>query len=324
MQHLGVLVAFPVAVLLTLGMNWIALWKFPTEETHWTLRARKLYPIRRSAALNIWLIPAAFGLATWMVTHGYEPLLSFAFVISAWIGAILGTYPFDKKIYPQFSFKLWLRSAYGGWFMRFGVWGVLVAGGVLMPEIFGWPMVILGVGVIAIQAALHFGLWIWMLKATGLLVRAKGQDPVSDIVRRTSERMQVPYRDIWILRSPLGYAAALPTTRDLIFSEGLLMSHPDDETAAICAHELAHLSEPRRLVLARVLCAMSLCPLIFIRPLVHAIDFGGIGILIAPFAIATVYVRRLGRQMEVRADAMANQNAAEAGFMRTHWNDCIG
>jgi len=182
-----------------------------------------------------------------------------------------------------------------------------------MPEDLGWPMVILGLGVISLQAALHFGLWIWMLKVIGLLVRAKDEEPISGIVRTTSERMHVPYRGIWILRNPVGYAAALPTTRDLIFSEGLLTSHPDEETAAICAHELAHLSEPRRLVLARVLGAMSLCPLIFIRPMVHEFDFGGIGILLAPFAIGTVYVRRLGRQMELRADTMANQNAAEAG-----------
>lgn len=313
MKYLGALVAFPIAMLLAMGMNWIALFRFPSEAIHWTLRARKLYPIRQSAALNIWLIPAAFGMVQVMSTEAREPLLSFALILSAWAGAIMGTYSFDKKLFPQFSFRLWLRCAYGGWVMRFGVWGVLIAGGVLMPEDFGWPLVLLGGVIIALQAGLHFGLWIWMLKATGLLVRAKGPEPVCDIVWRTSECMQVPYRTIWILRNPVGYAAALPTTHDLIFSEGLLASHPEEEIAAICAHELAHLSEPRRLVIARVLGAMSLCPLIFIRPMVHAFDFGGIVTLLLPFALATVYSRRLGRRMEVRADEMAKQNTAEAG-----------
>jgi Zn-dependent protease with chaperone function len=182
-----------------------------------------------------------------------------------------------------------------------------------MPQDFGWQLVLVGGTVIVIQAGLHFGLWIWMLKATGLLVRAKGPEPICDIVWRTSERMQVPYRAIWILRNPLGYAAAFPTTRDLIFSEGLLASHPEGEIAAICAHELAHLSEPRRLVFARVLGAMSLCPLIFIRPMAHAFDFTGIAILLVPMVLAAVFARRLGRKMEVRADAVANQNATEAG-----------
>jgi len=37
-------------MLLAMGINWIALLGFPSDATHWTLRARKLYPIRRSAA----------------------------------------------------------------------------------------------------------------------------------------------------------------------------------------------------------------------------------------------------------------------------------
>jgi Zn-dependent protease with chaperone function len=270
------------------------------------------------------LIPAVLGMAHLRATNFGNPLLSFLFIMSAWAGAILGTYFFDKKIIPQFSFRIWLRCVYGGWVMRFGIWGVLIAGGVLMPEEFGWPLVLLGSAVIAIQAGLHFGLWIWLVRITGMLVRTKGSEPLCDIVQRTSERMQIPYRAVWILRNPLGYAAALPTTRDLIFSEGLLASHPAEEIESICAHELAHLSEPRPHVFARVLGSMSLCPLIFIHPMVHAFDFGGVTLLLVPMIVFTVYVRRLGRRMEVRADAMANENAAERVFMRAPWSGCIG
>jgi len=197
--------------------------------------------------------------------------------------------------------------------MRFSILGVLLTGGLLMPEDFGWPLVLFGGAIMAIQAGLHFGLWIWMLRITGMLRRAKGSEPVCEIVWRTSEQMKVPYRAVWILRNPLGYAAALPTTRDLIFSEGLCASHPVDEIEAISAHELAHLSEPRRLVFARVLGALRLCPLIFIRPMVHAFDYGGIAFLLVPMMFFSVFVRRLGRKMEVRADAMANEHATDAG-----------
>lgn len=182
-----------------------------------------------------------------------------------------------------------------------------------MPEDFGWPLALLGGLVIGLQIAVHFGFWIWLGKITGLMVLAKDSDRLCGIVRQTAERMQVRYHKIWTLRNPLGYAAAFPTTGDLIFSEGLVATHPDEEIAAICAHELAHLTEPRRIVFARVGAAMSWCPLIFIRPMVHAFDFGGVAILLIPMVIASVSVRRLGRKMEERADAVAKENAVEAG-----------
>jgi len=313
MKYLGALVAFPIAMLLAMGMNWIALFRFPSETTHWTLRARKLWPIRRSAGMHILLIPAVLGFAHLIATHAQQPDLSFVLIISAWAGAAFGTFFLSKKIFPQFTFRLWLRVSLAAWIIRFGTLGVLVVGGLLMPEEFGWQLVVIGGVVITLQAAMHFGLSIRLLQVTGMLARARGPEPVCDIVWRTSERMQVPYCSILILRNPLGYAAALPTTRDLIFSEGLLAAHPKEEIAAIAAHELAHLSEPRRLVLARVLGAMSLCPLIFVRPMVHAFDFSGIVILLLPMVLFSVYLRRLRRRMEVRADAMANENAAEAG-----------
>jgi len=183
-----------------------------------------------------------------------------------------------------------------------------------MPEDFGWPLIITACAILGFQVALNMGLWLWLGKILGLLVRADHTEPLSSIVRRTADQMQVPYRAIWILRNPLGYAAAFPTTRDLIFSEGLIASHPEDEIAAICAHELAHLSEPRRTVYARVIGSMALYPLIFIRPMVHAFDFTGIAILLIPAVILAVFIRRLRRRMEVRADAMADKNAAEAGI----------
>ncbi len=315
MPLLAAIAAFCVGGSLAFGMNWIALFRFRSVETaHWTERARRLYPIRKSAALNILLIPVICALIQSMIFPRSEMAWVAGLVgTSAWLGAIAGTYPFDRKIFPEFSFKEWLRLVCGTWVLRFGVIGVLVLGGSIMPEEFGWPLVAIACAVLGFQVALHFGIWLWLAKICRLLVRADNTEPLASIVRRTAERMHVPYRAVWILRSPQGYAAAFPTTGDLIFSEGMIASHPEEETAAICAHELAHLSEPRRTVYARVIGAMSLCPLIFIRPMVHAFDFGGIAMLVVPIAVSTVFVRRLGRTMEVRADAMADKNAMEAG-----------
>jgi Zn-dependent protease with chaperone function len=315
MQVLVVIVGFGFGCLLSLGMNWIALARFrPAEAAHWTERARRLYPLRRSAALNIWLIPMLCDLVL-LVAFPNEVgfLLALLAGLSAWVGAIVGTYPFDKKVFPQFSFKLWLRWVYGAWVLHFGGVGVMIVGGVVVPSEFGWATVVIGCVVVVSRVALHYGLWLRLARISGLLVPVTDAERLAGIVRGTAEKMQVRYRAIWRLRTPLGYAAALPTTGDLIFSDGMIELQPDEEIAAVCAHELAHLSEPRSTVLARVVGSLSWCPLIFIRPMVHAFDFVGIALLLIPMALLAVYERRLSRRMEVRADAVADKNTAEAG-----------
>jgi Zn-dependent protease with chaperone function len=315
MHALEVLAAFCAGWLLAFGMNWIALLQFRRAETaHWTERARRLYPLRRSAALNILLIPAICGLIRTIFIREMDDLWIVELDwVAALVGAIAGTYPFDRKIFPKVSFSSWLRYVGGIWFLRFSMIGVVILGGIIMPGDFDWPLVAIGCAVIGFQLGLNFGIWIWLGRMCGLLKRADDSQPISAIVRQTASKMAIPYRAVWIFRIPRGYAAAFPTTRDLIFSEGLLNSHPEEEIAAICAHELAHLTESRRMVFARVIASTSLCPLIFVRPMVNAFDFSGIAILIIPFAISSVYIRHLARRMEVRADAIADKNAAEAG-----------
>src|SRR5205814_1241625 len=101
MLFLAPIGAFLIALLITLGANGFGLLRCrATEKAHWTERARKLYPMRRSAALNIWLIPVICVLVEWLVFPARRNVwLVLAVAIAGWVGAILGTYPWDKKLF---------------------------------------------------------------------------------------------------------------------------------------------------------------------------------------------------------------------------------
>src|SRR6185437_13485850 len=100
MPFLVAIVAFILTLMLTVGVNRFGLLRWhATEKAHWTERARTLYPLRRSASLNIWLVPALCGVAESSFYSTDAPIWAVVLVIVAsWIGAILGTYPFDKKL----------------------------------------------------------------------------------------------------------------------------------------------------------------------------------------------------------------------------------
>lgn len=182
-----------------------------------------------------------------------------------------------------------------------------------MPRRLGWMSLILGCAAFGFQISLSFGLLLWLMRIVKLIVRAGDSEPIVTIARQTAERLKVSCRAVWILRSPVGYAAAFPATHEVIFSEGMLASHPDEEIAAICAHEFAHLSESRSNLVARVAGSLGFLPFIFARPMFHLFDFPGVAMLYLPGALLSIFLRRFNRRMEVRADSIAGANESASG-----------
>src|SRR6185369_962098 len=90
------------------------------------------------------------------------------------------------------------------------------------------------------------------------------------IVAAVSARMNVPVRAVWMLRSSLAQAFALPYTGDLLFTKRLCELCPDIEIAAICAHELGHLCESKFARAGRLLGGLVYLPWAFVSPLRHA------------------------------------------------------
>jgi Zn-dependent protease with chaperone function len=88
---------------------------------------------------------------------------------------------------------------------------------------------------------------------------------------------------------------------------------PDDEVAAICAHELAHLTESKTARYSRSIRMLVFLPWMFLNPLMHT--FGSIALFgLCAISIGTPRVYGIiSRKLESRADQMAKANESDAG-----------
>ena len=132
------------------------------------------------------------------------------------------------------------------------------------------------------------------------------------IATETAARMHVSFRKVWLLRSSLAQAYADIRKRDLLFTERLLEILSDEEVAAICAHELGHLSEPKTEYFKRWFLAASMWPWVFLKPLVHTFGMPAYFGLVGLTAGVQVLRYQVSHKLEVRADRIAKDSVAES------------
>jgi Zn-dependent protease with chaperone function len=241
MPFLSFAAHFTAACILVWLANWIGLMPRRHEAAaHWTERARLLWPARVTAMTNVLLLPVMLDQTHrllwpegtgWWITDGLGALL----------GALLGTYPFDRAVFPRLEFRSWLAQVASGWTLRFSVWMALMAGLLLMPEDLGWGTAAVAGGYLAFHFALQWGLAVRFLRLAGTL--RPPDERLERVVAESAARAGLPAPRAWLLGGVQALAFALPTTREVIFSKRLLEIGSDDEVSAICAHELAHLKE---------------------------------------------------------------------------------
>jgi Zn-dependent protease with chaperone function len=198
-----------------------------------------------------------------------------------------------------------------GILLRSLLWLVFIGAAVSMPIEFGQPTWLIGGAVTALWVVWSRGGFLWLGRKLGLFGAAP--ERLRKIVAETSARMNVPFREVLLMHSPLAQAFAFPHTRQLLFTERLLELSPDDEIAAICAHELAHLIESKRARYSRSIQMLMFWPWLFFNPLIHAFgSFAFFGLLFTSLGVPRIY-RALSRKLEARADEMAKANEGDAG-----------
>ncbi len=301
-----VVFSFFATLLLIRAVNYFGLsaWRRSSGQ-HWTLRARLLYPIRVTAGLSMVFLPVDIYLLArtlHLSVPAWEPAGSS--LLAAW----LGSYWLTREIFPETTFREWLTS----WLMillgRVIPFALFLWAIVTMPKNFGAETWLIAGLLFLLLATLRLGGMIRFFSLSGLLRPA--DDRLAAIVAEVAGRMDVQPRRIWVLPGAFANAYALPLSRELIFSQGLLRHLSDAQIAAVTGHELAHLTEPRRVLFLRLMQPMILFPLVFIRPLIatggNGLMWGG-GLLAVTLIMRTRF-RRMGRRMEVRADAIASAN----------------
>jgi Zn-dependent protease with chaperone function len=168
-------------------------------------------------------------------------------------------------------------------------------------------------GILVLLLAFNFGLGTRLLRMFRLLQPAT--DHLKALVTEISQRMNVRVNATWIINTYASNAMALPLTGELIFTDKLLATLTDEETKAICAHELSHLKESGRVKLMRLVVSMAFFPLIFCRPLGSLGDNGAsiFTFLVIGALIIWLMGIRMSRRMEKRADKIAQDNTIDAG-----------
>ena len=303
---------FLLACLLVCATNWLEEipWRRSTG-AHWTERARILYPARVGASANQWTIPAILllgGIEWGPATVIPWPLLALA----GFLGATIGTYPFARQTLHGLTLRTWSGQVGMRFVLLFCTAGVLVLAAMVMPANFGWQTWLVTTLALALQIYLRFGGGERLMRILGVL--RPPPERLRRIVSEAARAMNMPVPGIWLLHTPLSYAVAFPVTKSVACSERLLELHPDDEVAAICAHELGHLTESRPVVAIRILRSLAFFPLILTRPVIATFPGLPIPFLLAPPYLLILIFRRLSRRMEIRADRLACENQTEPGI----------
>lgn len=295
----------------TFVTNWLALipWR-RSRDKHWTEQARLLYPALVAARSDLLSVPAILTLAVLLCWPDSSPLWVIVGV-AAMIGAYAGTLFFDHEVFPRIPVPDLLRQIAIGWLMVFLIWVVFFGAAVFMPHEFNATAWTIGGIVVLLLVLWNKGGWIWLGRRLGLFQPAP--ERLVRIVSDTSSRMNISYREVLLMRSPHCQALAAPGIGLLLFTDRLLEVLPDDEIAAICAHELAHLTESKWVQYSRFIRMLTYTPWIFFTPSIHAFGiFAFYGLLATTLIVPRIY-GKISRKMEVRADSMAKTQEADQG-----------
>lgn len=288
---------------------------------HWTERARLLAQASRLTRLQhfAYAVNAAIFayvgaiFSWWAYPVPISPYLTF--ILAALLGTYLTQYFLARAAYPEVTTpRIFIRQ------MLFNYAPLVIYLGMVfaiswelhatleIPEVYA-----VGIAWAVLYPLSAFGGWLAPYRICGLL--SKPPERVLRVVRATATAMEVPEpRYVFLLHSPWAYAAAMPTTKTLLYSTGILDLFDDTELAAVTAHEIMHLQESRGQILLRLLPGLMVVPLMLA---IYAVYTGEhFWIVFAYLAVLFVTgrsVRSISRRLERRADAGAKAQESEGG-----------
>jgi Zn-dependent protease with chaperone function len=303
------------AVVVTYGVNWLSLvpWR-RNRDKHWSEQARLLFPAMSAARSNLWVIPAILVLTVLVFGPKHSTLWYFTGLAAA-IGAYGGTLPMDHEVFPRLFAPGSLRLILLGMALRFLLWSGFIGAAVWMPDACNWVTLLITLIVLGLWVGMQRGGALWFARRFGRLLPPP--ERLQKIAEETSTRMRVPFREVLVIRSQMAQAVAYMPTRRIGFTERLLEIAPDDEIAAICAHELGHLTESKAVRYTRYVQSLTFIPWLYFNPMIHAFGFLGLMALLLNTTVTPRLFLIVSRKMESRADQLAaGQQSDPATYAR--------
>lgn len=275
----------------------------------WTDRARILWPARKTQALLLIYLPLLIAAACSFFRPFHWPHF-LVWWFAAFAGSTAAGWFFARQLFPHLQLRQWFHQVICNWTLRFGYWGILTAVGASMPGHFNmWTWLILAGMVILL--GLWFTFSIHLLRLFGILIPPG--ERLEKIVASCIQNGEAKVRSLWQARMVEANAFAMPLSGTLIFSDSLLEILDDEEVAAICSHELGHLTESKGVICLRYLGAMAIVLLLLVKPAyLQGNSLAAIGVFFL-YLLSVRLSRKLAHRMELRADSSASGQQANEG-----------
>ncbi|GAB4202848.1 MAG: hypothetical protein OHK0013_16490 [Sandaracinaceae bacterium] len=281
------------------------------SEAHWSERARLGFPVR--VRLVSWAFTATILVAmAWVLWLGrLTPVgVALAPVVACVVVTGIAVARTGRMVAPERP-RLTARGLMGLVTLGWGAVLVLVAGVALSPPSFGVHAWTLAVVCAALVLAWSAGLPVRAAVAVGLFRDAP--ERVRGIVARCAARAGIPPPPTYIAELPTANAFALVVARRLVLTNALVAALDDEALEAVVDHEMSHLVEPRRMVVARLVSSIALVPLVLVRPTLATYGPWGIVALALLTGVVIVVAARMRRRLEHAADSHAHGADTERG-----------
>lgn len=306
---------------------WLAAWPLRRYMgDSWTEKARRAWPSRRigRVAIVVLGLPSMIAFSTPLLGDFLLPsgLLRFTAGMLGIIGLRQAAIRNEWRLNPAMA--LTPRAAWGAWVPTL----LVVVPILLVVVIFAGPLpdrMNLTAVIMLTSLGLGIGIYFnWGVRAVlrGLGIIRPGSDRLCKVVAGIAEKTNVMPRGVEQVAIPAATAIAFVLEQKIGVTDAALETLDDDQLAAVCAHEMAHLSEPRRVILARASGAFLLgiyaaLMMASARPILGTYGPNATlwGIIASFFLLigGMLLLKRLGRKMEVRADSHATGWEASPG-----------
>ncbi len=295
-------------------------WRPGPDGEHWTVTARRLWPVRRAQAFAVSFSAVAMAVATSVGVSGHTLVPAHAHAVCAILGAVFGAHLAGGRARRVMQ-PLGRRSLGQRWVgclcLSLVLYVVAIATllfASLMPKGFDGRGAVWALAFAAVIWAAIRGGGLRLAAALGLAFRAQAE--LQQRVDLLARRIGHPPVRVYVLRTGMLNAFALPQMPAIGVTEALLEHLSASEVDAICAHEIGHLTESRRT--QRVRSALVwLVYLIFVALYVmRAFDVGGtvqLGVVFGFVYLKMTLAGKFLRHQEHRADAVAKEHEEEEG-----------